>query len=94
MGSGVLSSTAEVGGGVGGSGSWGRSRVWAFRLPRPSSGWFTVTNMDERREDEGWEFAEFARARRNPAALRVRFAGGMSLEESRRLDMGFSKKEN
>jgi hypothetical protein len=57
-------------------------------MPRRSSG-FTVTKRDELCEDEGVETAGLARARRNPACLRGRFAGGPSLDGSGRLDMGY-----
>lgn len=43
-----------------------------------------MTNMDEQWEDED---CVFARARQNPAALQVRFAGGVSFDELECLDI-------
>lgn len=59
-------------------------------MPRPSSGWLTVTN----REVPllllvllGCEETGGGRARRNPAGLRERLGGGISFEEFVRFDM-------
>ena len=61
-------------------------------MPRRSSGWLTVTNTEvfDEREVLGCEGP--GRARRNPAGLRYRLAGGTSLELFDRFDIKFTWK--
>ena len=66
-----------------------RTRFWASKMPRCSSGWFTVTNrvLLVLVVVLGCEETGAGRATRNPAGLRERFAGGIPFEELDRFDI-------
>lgn len=74
-----------------------RTRLLACKLPRRSSGWFTVTNREVLEDELGCEATDKGgvggRTRRNPAFLRVRLTGGPPFEEFGRLDMELQANE-
>ena len=69
------------------AGTEGSIRFWACRMPRRSSGWFTVMNRDPIEDEVDCEATGADRARRNPGRRRVRLTGGASFGEFGRLDM-------